>query len=181
MLTIISRLRRMVNDASYAVWQNDDLQDTLDLHRLHVQREELSMEKTLLSSTAYEYRIFHSKYGNFESGGSVYFKLEDSAGSQRGTATYTADYLRGIVTMTADQAGTELYLTGWSYDLNAAAADLWRERAGQVAGYYDVNTDGHNLSRSQWQRQCLEMAKQFDSKARAVTVRSWRDGVFDDE
>lgn len=180
MSVLISRLRRMVNDGTAGVWSDDDLQDTLDQFKIRVEREELEMEQTLTSSSTYEYKRFHSRWGDYEQGGSVYFKLEDSTGTQRGTADFTADYIRGVVTMTADQAGTKLYLSAWSYDLNAAAGELWRERAGQVASYYDVDTDGHRLSRSQWNKHCLTMAAQFESKARPVVVRSWRNGVFGD-
>jgi len=179
MATLISRTRRMVDDSAGSVWTDDDVQDVLDTTKQRVQREELSMEKTLLSTSSYEYKVYHSRYGDLEAG-TAQFKLEDSSGSQRGTADYTADYVRGVVTMTADQAGTKLYLTAWTYDLNRAASELWRERAGQVASYYNVNTDGHNLSRSQWYDHCMKMATDYESKMRAVTVRSWRDGLFDD-
>ena len=178
MADLILRLRRDVDAAGTAVWTDQELQNTLDAHKMRVWREPLEAERTLLSTTAYEYRVFHSRFGNYESGGTAYFNVEDSAGSQRGTATYTADYLAGVVTMTADQAGTALYLTGHSYDMAGAASELWRERAGKVASYYDVSTGGKSLSRSQWRAACLELSKEFASQARAVTVRQWTNGVF---
>jgi hypothetical protein len=152
----------------------------LDEHKFRIHREQLEREKTHLSGTAYEYRIFHSRWGNLEGGGSATFMLEDSAGTQKGTATYSADYLRGMVTMTTDQLGTAIYLTGWTYDLNAAAADCWRERASKVTGYYDVQMDGHKLSRSQWFAHCEQMAESFAKQARPVTVRAWRSGLSED-
>lgn len=170
----------MVDDSGTAVWTTSQLQDVLDMHKFHIHREELEREKTMLSGTAYEYRVFHSRWGNLEGGGSATFKLEDSAGAQRGTATYSADYLRGVVTMTTDQLGTAIYLTGWTYDLNAAAAQCWRERAGNVASYYDVQADGHKLSRSDWFAHCSQMAEMYDRQARPVTVRPWRSGLMED-
>ena len=181
MVALVGRLRRLVDDGTAGIWENDELQDILDTHKYRVHRESLEREKTLLSDTAYEYRIFHSRWGNLEAGGSATFKLEDSAGTQKGTATYSADYLRGVVTMTTDQAGTMIYLTGWTYDLNAAAGDCWRERASKVTSYYDVQLDGHNLSRSQWFKHCADMADMYDSRARARTVRVWRDSLTEDD
>ena len=187
MTNIIRRLRRLVNDGTAGVWEDQDLQDVLDQHKIHVVREYLEPQKNYLSGTAYEYRLFASRWADFEENGSgtAYLKLEDGGGSQRtyGTATaqWTMDYIRGLVTMGQDQAGTAMYLTGWSYDLNGAAAELWRERAGQVASFYDVQADGHRLSRSQWMTHCLKMADEMDKRARPVTVHQWTQGVFEHE
>jgi len=180
MANLLARTRRFVDDSGTATWTDDQLQDILDAHKYRVQREYLEMERTLVSADDYEYKIYHSRYDNYEEGGTVYFNVEGVSGSQRGTADYSADYIRGVVAMTADQEGSALYLTGWSYDLNAAAADCWRERASKVSSYYDVQADGHRLSRSQWFEHCQEAAKMYDARARAVTVRGFRHGLFDD-
>lgn len=181
MLDLIGRLRRLVDDGTAGIWEDEELQDILDLHKFRIYREQLEPERTMLSSTDYEYRIFHSRWENLEAGGSATFKLEDSAGTQKGTATYSADYLHGVVTMTTDQEGTALYLTGWTYDLNGAAADCWRERASKVASYYDVQLDGHSLNRSQWFKHCADMADMYNRRARARTVRLWHDSLTEDQ
>jgi len=180
MANLLARLRRLVDDSNSSTWDDDELQDVLDRHSIRVQRERLEMEKTLVSASDYEYKIYHSRYGNYEEGGTATFNIEGADGTQRGTGDYSVDYIRGVVTMTADQQGSALYLTGRSYDLNAGAADCWREKATTVVSRYDVRADGHSLSRSQYMRQCLDMAKEFDKRARAVTVRNWRHGLFDD-
>lgn len=180
MYDLIARLRDMVDDADAATWTSDQLQDVLDRHQYRVLREPLEREKTNLSATSYEYRIYHSRWRDFEAGGTTFFNIEASNGEQRGTATYTADYARGVVTMATDQMGTALYLTGRTYDLNGAAAALWKQRAGKVASYYDAKTDGHSLSRSQWFAHCKEMADMYASEARAHTVRMWRNDLVDD-
>ena len=183
MYDLIWRVRQMTDTAGTAgtaVWTDDEMQSVMDDHKYRVAREQLAREKTLLTSTTYEHKIFHSRYQDYEQG-TAYFKIEDSAGSARTwTTDYTADFQRGKVTTVADQGGTSLYLTGWSYDLNGAAADLWRMRAGQVSSYYSVRMDGHDLSRSQWFDHCEKMARMYDSRARAITVRPWRDGLVED-
>lgn len=174
MADLITRVRLLVSDADYAVWTDDaHIVDVLDVHKVRVYRERLDMERTLLSSTETEYRVYHSRYGDYEAGGTAYFQIEGAGGSQRGTADYSVDYINGVVTMTADQAGSALYLTGWSYDLAGGAVDLWRERAGQVAGRYDVAVGGQRLSRSQHIEHCLGMAEHYMRQMRAKVVRSW--------
>lgn len=179
MVDLIQRFRLLVNDAAAATWTDQQAQDLLDQYRVRVYREPLEMEKTLTSATTYEYKVFHSRYRNFEQGTAL-FKVEDASGGQRGTADYTADYIRGVLTMTADQAGTALYLTAWAYDLDAAAADAWRQQAGNVAAYYNFTADGHQMSRSQWFDHCVRMAEIFDARSQPVTVRQWRVGDLDE-
>ena len=137
------------------------------------------MERTLLSTSEYEYKKYHSRYGNYEEGGTVYFQVESSGGSQRGTADYTVDYIHGIVTMIADQAGSALYLSGWSYDLNKCAAELWRERAGNVASYYDAQFGDQKISRSQWFQHCKDMAEMYGARSLPITRRMFSHGVLD--
>jgi hypothetical protein len=81
--------------------------------------------------------------------------------------------------MASDQLGTALYLTGYSYDLNGAAADLWRERAGQLAERVDARTGDNQLSRGQLMTHALQMADYYERQARAKTVRSWNVGLFE--
>ena len=179
MTDLLSRLRRMVNDVGSAVWSDDeDLQDVLDAHRERLYREPLTSERTLTGSGTAEYTIYRSRYTNLEAG-TLNFRLEDASGTQRGTADYTADYAAGVLTMATDQLGTALYLTGYSYDLNGAAADLWRERAGQLAEHVDVQSGDNRLSRSQMMAHALEMADHYAQRSRARTVRSWTNGLFE--
>lgn len=46
-----------------------------------------------------------------------------------------------------------------TYDLHAAAADIWDEKAGKLADKFDFSADGGQYSRSQGYKQALEMAK----------------------
>jgi len=181
MSNLIMRLRRLVDDSESAVWLDDELRDVLDEHSTPVYREQLAREKTRTSSTSYEYKIFHSRNGNYEEGGTAYFQIEDSAGEQRGTADYSVDYIRGIVTMDADQGGTALYLTGTSYDINGAAAQCWREAATIKAGLYDFKAGDHTVSRSQWFEHCMAAANMLAMQSRPVTVRPWTSGEYRNE
>jgi len=176
MSNLLTRTRRMVDDTGTAVWTDDQLQDILDEHRLFVHREPLERIKRLTSGTSHVYTTFRSRYDNFEevTSGTAVFQVEDSAGSQKGTANWSANYINGVVEFTADQEGTSIYLTGYSYDLAGAAAQAWRERMAKVSSYYDFQADGHRLSRTQWFDHCQRMAAYYDQQARPITVRSWQ-------
>jgi len=178
---LIQRLRYMLDDTGGTAFTDSEIQDVLDEYRVNVHRDPMEIERTLLTNTDYEYRIYHAHYGNLErvESGTAIFKIEDSAGSQRGTATYSADYLNGIITMTADQEGTALYLTARSYDLNGAASDMWLRRAGQVADRYSFGAGGQSFSRSDWFAHCAKMSSFYAQKSRPKTVRMWTVGDFD--
>lgn len=181
MRNLIGRLRRMVSDTALSslIWDDNQFEDVLDEHKIRVHREYLEVERTLLSSSAYEYRVYHSRHGNYESGGTAYFQIESAGGSQRGTGDYTMDYVHGVLTMTTDQAGSALYLTGWSYDLNRCAAELWRERAGNVSSYYDAQHGDQRVNRSQWFKHCREMAEMYEARSLPVVRRMFSQGIFD--
>ncbi len=179
MANLIARLRRAVDDGgSPSVWTDDQLEETLDLHKVRVYRELLTVGQVYTSAGTSEYKIFQSAYQNYEEG-TAYFQIEDGAGNQRGTAEYTADYARGIITMGEDQAGTALYVSGWSYDLNGAASELWTERAAKVSSYYNVGLDGHTLSRTQWFEHCERMAELYARRARPVIAKAFKYGVLE--
>ena len=179
MTNLITRTRRLINDTASATWTDTELQDVLDLHKLRIWREPLEREKTNLTGTTYEYRLYYSRQENLEevASGTAYFHIEDSTGAAKGSADYTMDYIRGMLTMDADQGGTALYISGWTFDINAAAGDCWREVAGGKAGKYDVSADGHRMSRSQLMKQAIDMAKYYDGKSKPVSVRQWTNGI----
>lgn len=86
----------------------------------------------------------------------------------------------------ADELGTEPYTwtgtgadaeksydTAWipTYDLNAAAADIWDEKAAAVAANYDFSADGGNYQRSQQYEMCQKMAKHYRARMSMRTIR----------
>ena len=58
-----------------------------------------------------------------------------------------------------------------TYDLNAAAADVWEEKAGAVAALYDFSADGGNYSRSQAYEQMMKQARTYRSRRTPTTMR----------
>jgi len=62
-----------------------------------------------------------------------------------------------------------------TYDLNAAAADVWDERAGTVAQDFDFSADGGSYSRSQVCKQYQERARYYRSRRVMQTHTAWMD------
>lgn len=59
---------------------------------------------------------------------------------------------------------------GWAgaWDLNAAAAAAWREKAGLCSARFAFGTDGQSFQRQQVFDQCMRMAEWYDDKAGSV-------------
>jgi hypothetical protein len=174
---LISRLRGLTQagTADYTIagvtYHSDDhLQEALDANRLDIYREYLSYVREYVGGGTVEYKVYAGKWGNFEKtdGGSAIFFVADSLGDAIGTADYSVDYQRGVITFDADQGGSARYLTGRSYDLYGAAADVWRMKAAHYSiTAFDFSTDNHSVKRSQLKTQAQEMSGYYASMARA--------------
>jgi hypothetical protein len=57
-----------------------------------------------------------------------------------------------------------------TYDLNAAASQIWMEKAAVPAADFDFSADGGNYSRSQVYEQCMKQARYYAAKRRAGTI-----------
>lgn len=177
MLDLVEIVRGMadVGPADFKIgavsyWSDAHIQQALDRHRIDIYEEELEQWPVLGTAGVYEYYEYRASRGNLESG-TAYFTVSDLAGGS--APTYTADYISGIITFSADTSGSAYMLTARSYDLNAAAADIWRNKAANAAKYYDFQTDNHRVSKSQLYKQYMDMAKvyeaQSDTQSFAVT------------
>lgn len=73
-----------------------------------------------------------------------------------------------------DVNGLDPIDTGWipTYDLPAAAADVWEEKGAAAVGNFDFSADGGSFSRNQVHQQCMQMARHFKSRASMRTIRS---------
>lgn len=154
--------------AGTSYWTDDQLQDVLDIHRKDVIFEPLQMYPTQISGGSISYQDYRSSFGFYEAttGGTAILYLQDATGATIGSANYTTDYRRGQFQFSVNQAGSVYYLTGRSYDLNAAAADVWRRKAAHYAPTsFDFSTDNHTVRRSQIYSHCKEMADYFDGQS----------------
>ena len=141
-------------------WDDEEIQRVLDRHKREYIHALLDAQPTYESGSSV-FKQYLLGTGNVESGTAV-FKVEDTAGTVSG---YSVDYARGIVTFSTDQSGKSYWWTGFAYDLDAAAADIWRMKASHVAGLVDFSTDGHSVKRSQQAQAYLNMAGYYQQRS----------------
>lgn len=186
MANLIKRLRVITHIGtadftvnSVAYYSDDFVEDTLDTYRMDINRRPIQPIVEYNGGTA-QYFTYYLGYGNLEepTSGDQYFQIEDSDGANVGTANYTLDPLAGVVRFSADQGGTAYYLTARSYNLNRAAADIFREKASWAAEGYDFAADQQRFNRSQKYRHYKELAAEYDKKGGVMSVQMVRSDLL---
>lgn len=169
MTDLIQRVRELAaaGTADYTAagttfWSDDQIQAALDRACRDVRDEALAPRGEVNSGGTTEYKTYQSQYRSFEesTGGTAVLWLRVASGARVGTALYTADYEEGSFTFAASTGGSVLYLTGRTYDVYAAAADVWRQKAGHVADRFDFSADGASYKASQ-------LMSSYEMRARA--------------
>lgn len=173
MIELITELRGMTEAGinEYAIagvnyWNDAQLQKVLDKHRDDFIYEALEPEPVVGAggtSLYYTYELDGRENIEQTIGGTARFYLQDGTGTNVGTANYSVDYLRGYVTFNQDQRGTTYFATGFNYDLNAAAADVWKRKASHHHSAFSFSTDNHSIQREQVYKHCIEMAEMYES------------------
>jgi len=87
---------------------------------------------------------------------------------ERGTMPYYWVQTGGVPTQTAN--------ANWipTYNLNAAAAQIWDEKAAAIANQYDFKADGGDYSRSQAFKHATEQAKYYRSRRGLSTFKLYK-------
>lgn len=169
MISLIRRLRQMTETTvgEYSIggdsyWSDDHLQGFLDDSRTRKEGVALEMQPEYVSgSHLYTRYIMPRGMGGAvegTAGGTAVFRVYDSTG-----ATITTGWTFGeremALTFTADQEGSARYWSGYQYDLQAAAREVWLRKAAHMHGAINFSADGHSFDREQLYRHCLDMAK----------------------
>lgn len=159
-------------------WDDDTLHNVLDSHRsdlYHVLMQPIE-EVGSGGTSVWRNYLTGSEHLENTSGGTAVFYIQDAAGDTVGTANYSVDYRRGMVEFTQNTGGSTYYFTGRSYDLNSAAADIWRRKASHVANSFSFSTDNHKIDRSKLHDQYIKMAEMFENRGEnsVMTVQMWR-------
>jgi hypothetical protein len=149
-------------------WTDAQLQRVLDRYGQDVYRAPLVPMQTYAGAGTVEYRHYYAGEENLE-GGAVFY-IQDAAGGNVGTAQYSMNYHTGHATFGADTGGSALYWSGRAYDLNRAAADVWRQKAAHYATAVDFQTDNHRVSRGVLQEHCLKMAGHYAAQSTTATM-----------
>lgn len=94
--------------------------------------------------------------------------------AEPGQGTYPDDILRAILERfpTPDADGLRPDESAWveGYDLNAAAQEIWGQKAAAAACKVDLSADGVSRSLSQLNTQALKMAAFYGARRRPGTI-----------
>ena len=82
-----------------------------------------------------------------------------------GVDWYTVDY----TTVPPHQDANTYWMP--TYDLNAAAADVWSEKGSALAIKFDFGADGSNYTLSQQYQQALSQARYYRARRSMKTIR----------
>jgi len=169
MTDLISQVRGMadagINEYSVSgvpYWNDAQIQTLLDKFRTDVRREQLYTVAQYTTGGTVQYFEYRSRFKYLEQG-TAYLYLQNNLYDTEGTAGYSVDVDKGIFTFTTDRKGSVYFLTARAYDIYAAAAELWRMKAGHAARMYSFSTDNHRFERGQYIANCLQMAEQYES------------------
>lgn len=171
MATIISRVRRLIADRDPAaqVFGDQDIQDALDAHRTHVRYQALRPEGTRPPGGG------TIKFLDYYADG--FGQWEDTAQLTDGTfnlvAADTADLLTGHWSFLTS-ATWPIYVTGYAYDVYAAAADVLEEWASLLKLEFDFATHLSRFQRSQKAAACLTLAATYREKQMPMTAKMTR-------
>lgn len=174
---ITDQLRAMCNCglsdytiAGVPFWSDAQLQTILDKHRTEIYQRELSAVDELLGGV---YNHIHYSLGDtFVE--SATFALYDS-NYIAVTTGFTVDYALGLVTFTASTNGLPYFATFRSYDINRAASEVWRMKAGHFAQKVNMKAGNQSINLSDQMAQANQMAAYYAQQAGVRSISFERD------
>ncbi len=179
MSTLISEIRKVCNvgTADYTVggvsyWTDEQIEEVLDKYSQRILRESLLAEGEWQTggTVVYVNYRFKETFPEEAGSGSAVWLVQNGEGSAIGTANYSVNYQQRRISFTADQDGETRFLTYYSFDLFRAAAEIWEAKAAHVSDRFDVETDNHNLKRSQLHAMYMARARDMLKKAKVGAV-----------
>lgn len=166
MAALIARVRSMINDPAGAsqVWADQDIQNVLDESRIDYYNEPLEPRWTFSGTTpvVLDY-LAPSQLGDWE---------DDIVLKQFLTVVLTpatSDDIVGHWTF-AQTTLPPVFITGKTYDIYRASADLLERWSARYALLFNISVDGQSLQRSQAHSMLLDLAKQYRMKQRAGSI-----------
>lgn len=181
MASLITTLRGMTNAGttdytigSTSYWDDDQLQSVLDRCSTKITEERLEPRPVTNTGGSISYYDYQSRNRFFEqtTGGTAKFFIANEAGSIAGTALWSADYDNGRVSFVNDTAGLDYFLTGTSYDVYAAAAEVWYQKAAHASELIDFSTQGNSIKRAHVSTACMKMAERYERMAHTQPASS---------
>ncbi len=173
MAALIGRVRLMVNDAAGTdqVFSDQEIQDSLDIHRWDYRYLPLQSLPTVApGGGTTTYLDWYAPYGDWEGEPGLV------NGSYSTLVPTSEDLITGRWSFSASQQA--VLLTGKTYDLYAAAANILESWAGKVALDFDFSTADSSFHRSQKQAALLKLAREYRGKQQYKSVVQVRDDAY---
>lgn len=175
MTSLLLEIRRMTNAGAtdhtvngVVYWTDDQLQERLDRTRSTVKRVAVYPQADYING-AYSYTEYplpaELQWIEEQATGSGW-ALRDSSGAD--APSYTVNYEARIITFAADTANAVYYLDCRTYDLYAAAAAIWEEKAGIYEDLVNWSTDNHRVDASTQRDYCMQQAAQYRRRGRSA-------------
>ena len=176
MAELIDWLRDAIADQSGTtqVWSNEQLQAALDRNRVEHRYSELYVRPTIAQGGSVSYKVFYAADGYWESDAVLYSTVAGTSfvaipiGS-----TDTADYLGGRWSF-ATTKNWPMYIVGFSYDVNIAAAEVLDRWVAKVKLDFDFSADGQTLQRSQKAVTLKELADHYRGLGKPEVIQMVR-------
>ena len=180
MAAIITRLRGMTSagTADYSIagttyWTDDQLQERLDRQRREVRQ--LTLEAIPEYGATYRYVDYPTGLKNIEEDAAASgWRLYETTGGTVSASAYSVNYEAGMITFGNDTQNATYYLDARTYDINAAAAEIWETKAAHYAERVDWRADDHDVKASQYIAHCQKMAAQYRGRGQVRTVSLFR-------
>ena len=171
MTNLIARTRTLTGDTgSPAVFDDQAYQDALDHYMVDIRLLALRPAERIGAGGAVTFVEYFAPWSDWEAGATI---QTQTFATLTETTDYTADYLAGIWTMTASQ-WPPLFLSGQTYDIYRAAAEILRAWAAKLALAYDYSQNGQQFIRSQQRKALQEIAADLERKGRVLPAQARR-------
>jgi len=143
---LTATVRRLAGATDEDATPDGDVVAALTAHRMWLGDMPLVWMPALAAGALREYRVaVAAVWGRIDTDDAV---VTNSSGVTLDPTDFAIDDA-GVVTFTDDQGPATYYLSGFGYDVHAAAADLVDARVALTAGDYDVKLGDQTFNRSQ--------------------------------
>ena len=173
MTTLITRLSRLINDPSFALFPQDELQDELDDPQVRGDVRGLLLDYAPeYVGGAVSFLDYYAPYGFWEEDA----VLTDYSGTTISSSLYTPDYISGHWVFAASHT-PPVFLRGQTYDLYRAAANLCERRATLTAEDFSFSTPHGSVSRGTKTTTWQALADRYRARARIGQITLTRNDV----
>jgi len=118
-LWLINFLRVKVNDAESSIWSDDELQNYLDMHCIHLIREPLLCDP--------DWKLYYSEFGMLEADVSLW-DSELAGAIEIPNSNYTVNLVEGTFRFANSQL-KRYYMNAKSYNIHGAIAECMEQLA----------------------------------------------------